>query len=128
MKGRSTIQSAAKYRMLPDDIQPPLVCAITPAWCRSRRCDVTLGDRFPPRLERYNGYSALEIVGEARPRRASVPVPPMDIMETVPAVTDRLWLEWTAMSTGNSFPALGAPATLYAAFHTGGVPLSGGAV
>ncbi len=59
------VQAAAKYRMLPDDINlwyvrnkeggmVPFSAFATSRW-----------ETGSPRLERYNGYSAVEIVGEA---------------------------------------------------------------
>ncbi len=61
------VQAAAKYRMLPDDINlwyvrnkeggmVPFSAFATSRW-----------ETGSPRLERYNGYSAVEIVGEAAP-------------------------------------------------------------
>lgn len=66
------VQAAAPYRMLPDDINlwyvrnkdggmVPFSAFATSRW-----------ETGSPRLERYNGYSAVEIVGEAAP--GSVPV------------------------------------------------------
>ncbi|MDU5686282.1 MAG: efflux RND transporter permease subunit, partial [Kluyvera cryocrescens] len=61
------VQAAAKYRMLPDDINlwyvrnnagqmVPFSAFATSRW-----------ETGSPRLERYNGYSAVEIIGEAAP-------------------------------------------------------------
>ena len=81
------VQSAAKYRMLPDDIN---------RW----------------RLERYNGYSALEIVGEAAPGVSTGTA--MDIMEKlVQQLPTGFGLEWTAMSYQERLSGAQAPA-LYA--------------
>ncbi len=66
------VQAAAPYRMLPDDINlwyvrnkdggmVPFSAFATSRW-----------ETGSPRLERYNGYSAVEIVG--KPHRGSVPV------------------------------------------------------
>lgn len=73
------VQAAAKYRMLPDDINlwyvrnkdggmVPFSAFATSRW-----------ETGSPRLERYNGYSAVEIVGEAAP--GSVP--------------GRRWMSWS---------------------------------
>ncbi len=73
------VQAAAKYRMLPDDINlwyvrnkdggmVPFSAFATSRW-----------ETGSPRLERYNGYSAVEIVGEAAP--GSVP--------------GRQWMSWS---------------------------------
>lgn len=66
------VQAAAPYRMLPDDINlwyvrnkdggmVPFSAFATSRW-----------ETGSPRLERYNGYSAVEIV--RKPHRGSVPV------------------------------------------------------
>jgi multidrug efflux pump len=63
-----------------------------------------------PRLERYNGYSAVEIVGEAAPGVSTGTA--MDIMESlVRQLPTGFGLEWTAMSyqerlSGSQAPAL----------------------
>ncbi|MDU4435219.1 MAG: efflux RND transporter permease subunit, partial [Pluralibacter gergoviae] len=63
-----------------------------------------------PRLERYNGYSAVEIVGEAAPGISTGTA--MDMMEKLAAqLPTGFGLEWTAMSyqerlSGNQAPSL----------------------
>ena len=58
-----------------------------------------------PRLERYNGYSAVEIVGEAAPGISTGTA--MDMMEKLAAqLPTGFGLEWTAMSYRNASLAL----------------------
>ncbi|ECI2704925.1 multidrug efflux RND transporter permease subunit, partial [Salmonella enterica] len=65
-----------------------------------------------PRLERYNGYSAVEIVGEAAPGVSTGTA--MDIMESlVHQLPGGFGLEWTAMSYQERLSGAQAPA-LYA--------------
>jgi multidrug efflux pump len=104
------VQSAARYRMLPEDIyrwyvrnnaggMVPFSAFATTHW--------TYGS---PRLERYNGYAALEIVGEA-----AEGVSTGSAMETMERLVRQLptgfGLEWTGMSyqerlSGSQAPAL----------------------
>ena len=104
------VQSAARYRMLPEDIyrwyvrnnaggMVPFSAFATTHW--------TYGS---PRLERYNGYAALEIVGEA-----AAGVSTGTAMETMERLVRQLpngfGLEWTGMSyqerlSGSQAPAL----------------------
>ena len=91
------VQAAAPYRMPPDDINLwyvrnkdggmlPLSAFATSRW-----------ETGSPRLERYNGYSAVEIVGEAAPGVSTGTA--MDIMESlVKQLPNGFGLEWTAMS------------------------------
>ncbi|TMV95355.1 hypothetical protein FE372_25245, partial [Salmonella enterica subsp. enterica serovar Typhimurium] len=65
-----------------------------------------------PRLERYNGYSAVEIVGEAAPGVSTGTA--MDVMESlVHQLPGGFGLEWTAMSYQERLSGAQAPA-LYA--------------
>src|SRR5699024_11598744 len=65
-----------------------------------------------PRLERYNGYSAVEIVGEAAPGVSTGTA--MDIMESlVKQLPNGFGLEWTEMSYQERLSGAQAPA-LYA--------------
>ncbi|MBS4301612.1 efflux RND transporter permease subunit [Escherichia coli] len=65
-----------------------------------------------PRLERYNGYSTVEIVGEAAPGVSTGTA--MDIMESlVKQLPNGFGLEWTAMSYQERLSGAQAPA-LYA--------------
>ncbi|ECC8922546.1 aminoglycoside/multidrug transporter subunit AcrD [Salmonella bongori] len=106
------VQAAAKYRMLPDDINlwyvrnkdggmVPFSAFATSRW-----------ETGSPRLERYNGYSAVEIVGEAAPGVSTGTA--MDIMESlVHQLPGGFGLEWTAMSYQERLSGAQAPA-LYA--------------
>ncbi|WP_031520402.1 multidrug efflux RND transporter permease AcrD [Siccibacter colletis] len=104
------VQAAAKYRMLPDDItrwyvrnnqggMVPFSAFATSHW-----------ETGSPRLERYNGYAALQIVGEAAPGVSTGTA--MDVMENlVSQLPGNFGLEWTAMSyqerlSGAQTPAL----------------------
>ncbi|WP_176206839.1 efflux RND transporter permease subunit, partial [Salmonella enterica] len=106
------VQAAAKYRMLPDDINlwyvrnkdggmVPFSAFATSRW-----------ETGSPRLERYNGYSAVEIVGEAAPGVSTGTA--MDVMESlVHQIPGGFGLEWTAMSYQERLSGAQAPA-LYA--------------
>ena len=106
------VQAAAKYRMLPGDINlwyvrnkdgnmVPFSAFATSRW-----------ETGSPRLERYNGYSALEIVGEAAPGVSTGSA--MDTMEKlVRQLPGGFGLEWTAMSYQERLSGAQAPA-LYA--------------
>jgi len=106
------VQSAAKYRMLPEDISKWYV--------RNRSGNMVPFSAFAtsrwitgsPRLERYNGYAALEIVGEAAPGVSSGTA--MNIMETLTRqLPGNYGLEWTGMSLQERLSGAQAPA-LYA--------------
>lgn len=73
------VQSAAKYRMLPDDINRWYVRNNTGGMVPFSAFATSRWETGSPRLERYNGYSALEIVGEAAPGVSTGTA--MDIME-----------------------------------------------
>ncbi|MDM8056624.1 multidrug efflux RND transporter permease AcrD [Klebsiella aerogenes] len=106
------VQAAAKYRMLPDDINlwylrnssgtmVPFSAFATSRW-----------ETGSPRLERYNGYSAVEIVGEAAPGISTGTA--MTIMEELAKqLPNGFGLEWTAMSYQERLSGAQAPA-LYA--------------
>ncbi|WNN47561.1 multidrug efflux RND transporter permease AcrD [Siccibacter colletis] len=106
------VQAAAKYRMLPDDItrwyvrnnqggMVPFSAFATSHW-----------ETGSPRLERYNGYAALQIVGEAAPGVSTGTA--MDVMENlVSQLPGNFGLEWTAMSYQERLSGAQAPA-LYA--------------
>ncbi|EJA8421560.1 multidrug efflux RND transporter permease AcrD [Salmonella enterica] len=105
------VQAAAKYRMLPDDINlwyvrnkdggmVPFSAFATSRW-----------ETGSPRLERYNGYSAVEIVGEAAPGVSTGTA--MDVMESLHQLPGGFGLEWTAMSYQERLSGAQAPA-LYA--------------
>lgn len=106
------VQSAAPYRMLPEDINlwyvrngdgkmVPFSAFATSRW-----------ETGSPRLERYNGYSAVEIVGEAAPGVSTGTA--MDVMEKlVSQLPVGFGLQWTAMSYQERLSGAQAPA-LYA--------------
>lgn len=106
------VQSSAKYRMLPADINRWYV--------RNNRGGMVPFSAFAssrwetgsPRLERYNGYSALQILGEAAPGVSTGTA--MDIMEhLVKQLPGSFGLEWTGMSYQERLSGAQAPA-LYA--------------
>ena len=73
-----------------------------------------------PRLERYNGYSAVEIVGEAAPGISTGTA--MDMMEKLAAqLPTGFGLEWTAMSYRTPLWRSGAGPVCD--FSAGGVPV-----
>lgn len=81
------------------------------AWCPSAFA-TSRWETGSPRLERYNGYSAVEIVGEAAPGVSTGTA--MDIMESlVKQLPNGFGLEWTAMSYQERLSGAQAPA-LYA--------------
>ncbi|SQI34099.1 Acriflavine resistance protein B [Leminorella richardii] len=106
------VQSAAPYRMQPQDIN---------RWYVNN----TSGDMVPfsefastrwvfgsPRLERYNGNSSVEILGEASPGISNGTA--MDTMEKLVAdLPDGIGLDWTAMSYQERLSGSQAP-MLYA--------------
>ncbi|MEE3651566.1 MULTISPECIES: multidrug efflux RND transporter permease AcrD [unclassified Brenneria] len=104
------VQAAAKYRMLPDDISKWYVRNSNGGMVPFTAFAQTSWESSSPRLERYNGYSALEIVGEAAPGVSTGTA--MEIMEAlVEKLPDGIGLEWTGMSyqeklTGAQAPAL----------------------
>ncbi|WP_075181427.1 multidrug efflux RND transporter permease AcrD [Pantoea sp. 1.19] len=106
------VQAAAEYRMLPDDIarwyvrnnsgnMVPFSAFATSRW-----------ETGSPRLERYNGYASLEIVGEAAPGVSTGTA--MQVMEALVArLPGNLGLEWTGVSLQERLSGSQAPA-LYA--------------
>ncbi|RLM26732.1 aminoglycoside/multidrug transporter subunit AcrD [Brenneria alni] len=104
------VQAAAKYRMLPDDISRWYVRNHNGGIVPFTAFAQTSWESRSPRLERYNGYSSLEIVGEAASGVSSGTA--MNIMETlVKKLPEGVGLEWTGMSyqerlTGAQAPAL----------------------
>ncbi|WP_318377206.1 efflux RND transporter permease subunit [Enterobacter sp.] len=103
-------QADAPYRMMPDDINRWFV--------RSRTGEMVPFSSFTsanwiqgsPRLERYNGLPAMEILGEAAPGKSSGEA--MKMMEALAAtLPDGIGFDWTGMSyqerlSGNQAPAL----------------------
>ncbi|MEO3991778.1 multidrug efflux RND transporter permease AcrD [Pseudocitrobacter cyperus] len=106
------VQSAAKYRMLPEDINLWYVRNQSGQMVPFSAFATSRWETGSPRLERYNGYSALEIVGEAAPGVSTGTA--MDIMENlVRQLPVGFGLEWTAMSYQERLSGAQAPA-LYA--------------
>jgi len=104
------VQSAAKYRMLPSDINLWYVRNSNGGMVPFSAFASSHWETGSPRLERYNGYAALEIVGEAAPGVSTGTA--MDTMEKlVHQIPGGFGLEWTAMSyqerlSGSQAPAL----------------------
>ncbi|HFN6559242.1 TPA: multidrug efflux RND transporter permease AcrD [Klebsiella pneumoniae] len=103
---------AAKYRMLPDDINLWYVRNSSGTMVPFSAFATSRWETGSPRLERYNGYSAVEIVGEAAPGISTGTA--MDMMEKLAAqLPTGFGLEWTAMSYQERLSGAQAPA-LYA--------------
>lgn len=91
------VQAAAKYRMLPDDINLWYVRNSSGTMVPFSAFATSRWETGSPRLERYNGYSAVEIVGEAAPGVSTGTA--MTIMEELAKqLPNGFGLEWTAMS------------------------------
>jgi len=106
------VQAAAKYRMLPEDINLWYVRNNSGSMVPFSAFASSRWITDSPRLERYNGYSALEIVGEAAPGVSSGTA--MDVMEAlVRQLPAGYGMEWTAMSYQERLSGAQAPA-LYA--------------
>ncbi|WP_029593577.1 multidrug efflux RND transporter permease AcrD [Franconibacter pulveris] len=106
------VQSAAKFRMLPSDINQWYVRNSEGGMVPFSAFATSRWETGSPRLERYNGYSALEIVGEAAPGVSTGTA--MTIMENlVRQLPGGFGLEWTAMSYQERLSGAQAPA-LYA--------------
>jgi multidrug efflux pump len=106
------VQSAAKYRMLPEDIYSWYVPNNSGGMVPFSAFATSRWEYGSPRLERYNGYSALEIVGEAAPGVSNGTA--MNIMEDlVHQLPTGIGLEWTGMSYQERLSGAQAPA-LYA--------------
>ncbi len=99
------VRAAAKYRMLPDDINLWYVRNSSGTMVPFSAFATSRWETGSPRLERYNGYSAVEIVGEAAPGISTGTA--MDMMEKLAAqLPTGFGLEWTAMSYQNASLAL----------------------
>ncbi|MCV9879420.1 multidrug efflux RND transporter permease AcrD [Brenneria izbisi] len=104
------VQAAAKYRMLPDDINRWYVRNNDGGMVPFSAFAQTAWETGSPRLERYNGYASLEIVGEAAPGVSTGTA--MNLMESLVArLPPGIGLQWTGMSfqerlTGAQAPAL----------------------
>ncbi|MCE9731016.1 multidrug efflux RND transporter permease AcrD [Pectobacterium sp. IFB5596] len=106
------VQAAATFRMLPDDISKWYVRNNSGGMVPFSAFAQTVWETGSPRLERYNGYSSLEIVGEATPGVSTGTA--MTIMESLVAkLPEGFGLEWTGMSLQERLSGAQAPA-LYA--------------
>lgn len=106
------VQAAANYRMLPDDIDQWYVRNSADTMVPFSAFATSRWESGSPRLERYNGYAALEIVGESAPGVSTGTA--MDIMEKlVQRLPGNFGLEWTGMSYQERLSGAQAPA-LYA--------------
>lgn len=106
------VQAAAKFRMLPDDISKWYVRNNSGGMVPFSAFAQTVWETGSPRLERYNGYSSLEIVGEATPGVSTGTA--MGIMESLVAkLPEGFGLQWTGMSLQERLSGAQAPA-LYA--------------
>lgn len=106
------VQAAAKYRMLPDDINQWYVRNKDGGMVPFSAFSSSRWETGSPRLERYNGYSAVEIVGEAAAGISTGTA--MEIMENlVHKLPNGFGLEWTGMSYQERLSGAQAPA-LYA--------------
>lgn len=106
------VQAGAKYRMLPEDINQWYVRNKDGGMVPFSAFASSHWETGSPRLERYNGYSALEIVGEAAPGVSTGTA--MQVMETlVQKLPSGFGLEWTGMSYQERLSGAQAPA-LYA--------------
>lgn len=104
------VQAAAPYRRLPDDINKWFVRNKSGGMVPFSAFATSRWETGSPRLERYNGYSSLEIVGEAADGVSSGTA--MDAMEKlVSQLPLSVGLEWTGASyqerlSGSQAPAL----------------------
>lgn len=106
------VQAAAKYRMLPDDINKWYVRNSEGGMVPFSAFAKTAWETGSPRLERYNGYSSLEIVGEAAPGVSTGAA--MEAMEElVKQLPLGVGLQWTGASLQERLSGSQAPA-LYA--------------
>lgn len=106
------VQAAAQYRMQPDDIQRWYVRNNQGVMVPFSAFASSHWETGSSRLERYNGFSSVEIVGEAAPGVSSGTA--MDIMEQlVSQLPTGFGLEWTGISYQERLSGAQAPA-LYA--------------
>ncbi|MCW2476937.1 multidrug efflux RND transporter permease AcrD [Candidatus Symbiopectobacterium sp. NZEC151] len=106
------VQAAAPYRMLPDDLNKWYVRNDSGGMVPFSAFAQTSWMTGSPRLERYNGFSALEILGESAPGVSTGTA--MDVMEQLVAkLPEGFGLEWTGMSLQERMTGAQAPA-LYA--------------
>ncbi|HKN05153.1 MAG TPA: efflux RND transporter permease subunit, partial [Buttiauxella sp.] len=106
------VQAGAEYRMLPGDINQWYVRNKDGGMVPFSAFASSHWETGSPRLERYNGYSSLEIVGEAAPGVSTGTA--MQIMETlVEKLPSGFGVQWTGMSYQERLSGAQAPA-LYA--------------
>lgn len=104
------VQAAAPFRMLPDDIDKWYVRNSSGGMVPFSAFASTRWETGSPRLERYNGYSSVEIVGESA--RGVSTGTAMDIMEQlVSQLPAGFGVQWTGASfqermSGSQAPAL----------------------
>ncbi|AUX94355.1 multidrug efflux RND transporter permease AcrD [Mixta gaviniae] len=102
------VQAAAKYRMLPDDINKWYVRNSSGGMVPFSAFAKTSWETGSPRLERYNGYAALEIVGEAAPGVSTDAA--MNVMEQlVSQLPSGVGLQWTGASLQERLSGSQAP-------------------
>jgi multidrug efflux pump len=104
------VQAAAPFRMLPDDINKWYVRNSAGGMVPFSAFASSHWEYGSPRLERYNGSSALEIVGEAA-NGVSTGTAMAEMEKLVSQLPTGFGLEWTAMSyqerlSGSQAPAL----------------------
>ncbi|MFH8132929.1 multidrug efflux RND transporter permease AcrD [Pantoea osteomyelitidis] len=110
------VQAAPEYRMLPDDINRWYVRNSSGGMVPFSAFATSRWETGSPRLERYNGYSSLEIVGEAAPGVSSGTA--MTAMEKlVGQLPLGVGFQWTGASyqerlSGSQAPALYAVSLL----------------
>ncbi|WP_414148299.1 multidrug efflux RND transporter permease AcrD [Erwinia sp. BNK-24-b] len=106
------VQAAAPFRMLPDDIDKWYVRNSAGGMVPFSAFATTRWETGSPRLERYNGYSAVEIVGESAQGVSTGTA--MDIMEQlVSKLPQGFGVQWTGASYQERMSGAQAPA-LYA--------------
>lgn len=106
------VQADAKFRMLPDDISKWYVRNTNGEMVPFTAFATSHWETGSPRLERYNGYSALEIVGESAAGVSNGAA--MDVMEKlVSQLPTGIGLQWTGASLQERMTGAQAPA-LYA--------------
>ena len=111
------VQAAAKYRMLPDDINLWYVRNSSGTMVPFSAFATSRWETGSPRLERYNGYSAVEIVGDRDGHDG----------EAGRAVTHRFWPRMDRHVLPGT-PLWRSGAGPVRDFSAGGVPVPGGAV
>ncbi|WP_449758339.1 multidrug efflux RND transporter permease AcrD [Erwinia persicina] len=106
------VQADATFRMLPDDISKWYVHNASGEMVPFTAFARSHWESGSPRLERYNGYSAVEIVGESAPGVSNGAA--MDVMEKlVSQLPVGIGLQWTGASLQERMTGAQAPA-LYA--------------